>query len=220
MGPCSLVPVVLQVSASLPGLRDQTNAKIQGCVRVGFSSMHEYFFSGARGLTHSYIQEVSSGRQTQQTPSRTACCIHTSSGFGGTLTFILSLLKYFLKHLEIEKFLPRSVILALNIRATVCQACSSRALCCLEGTLAFGSRRCILRPSLVERLGYRENCFPSTVGEVKCERRSGTIYWGKARRPSGTALDDIAVTGLSVHGLRYAIRLCFSQEFTEQSFGI
>lgn len=55
MGPRLLVPVVLQVSASLPGLRDQTNAEIRGCIRAGFSSVHLYFFSGARGLTHCYI---------------------------------------------------------------------------------------------------------------------------------------------------------------------
>lgn len=95
-----------------------------------------------------------------------------------------------------------SPILALNIGAIVCQACSSRALCCLEGTRAFGNRHWILSPSLVESLGYGENCFPFKVGEAKWEQRSGTIYWGKARRPSGTALDDIAVNRLSVHGLR------------------
>lgn len=126
------------------------------------------------------------------------------------VTFILSLLKHFLERLEIEKFLPRSVILALNIGAVVCQACSSRALCCSEGTRAFGNRHWILSPSLVGSLGYRENCFPLKVGEVKGERRSGTICRGKAWRPSGTALHDIAVTGLSVHGLRCTIRLCCS----------
>lgn len=55
MGPRLLVPVVLQVAASLPGLRDQRNAKIRGCIRIGFSCMHVYFFTGARALAHCFI---------------------------------------------------------------------------------------------------------------------------------------------------------------------
>lgn len=146
---------------------------------------------------------------------------HTAHPFQNTLlhpyifwfwrhvAFILSLLKYFLEHLEIEKFLPWSVILALNIGAVVCQACSSRALCCSEGTRAFGNRHWILSPSLFGSLGYRENCFPWKWGKLReRERRSGTICRGKL----GGLRAQLLRTSQSppVHGSRYTSRLCCS----------
>lgn len=138
--------------------------------------------------------------------------------FWWRITFIPSLLKYFLGHLEMEKFLLRSIMLALNIWAVLCQGCSSRALCCLEGTRAFGNRHWILSPSLVESLGYCENCFPFERGEVKGARRSGTIYWGKLGGLQAPLLMTSQLAGCPC--LRYTIGLCFSHEFTECSFAL
>lgn len=120
---------------------------------------------------------MSSGRQTysKPIPERLVTAIHHLVLAASNIYSVSS--EILLGHLEIEKLLPRPAIFALNVGAVVCQARSSRALCCLDGTRAFGNCRWILSPSLAESLGYRENCFPFRAGEVEGERRSGTICW-------------------------------------------